>query len=127
MVAIGYVIAVGVVAATGFFASWGAAIALAVVFTLPSIVVFLPAYYLAYGVVALIPGANPSTASGSGTVAADGTVTSVVVGDSPAWFTVLTHLMGTCALVAAALVNVLLWQRVAHYRRKRAEVGDGGV
>jgi hypothetical protein len=83
--------------------------------------VTVPCYYIAYGVLSFIPGANPSSNTGSGGVAADGhTLPSVSTGMPAAWFTTTTHLIGILALTVAAILNVLLLQALAARRRRKA-------
>lgn len=103
-----YVAAVAVPATAGFATGSTWPILLAALLALPASLVALPGYYLAYGLLALVPGANPSTSTGSGrSVPGGGTVTSAT-GNPAAWFTTSTHLLGILALAAAAVVNVLL-------------------
>lgn len=116
-----YVVAVAALAVAGFVTGSPGPIVVAAVLTLPASLLMMPAYYVAYGLLALVPGANPSSGSGSGTVGADGhTVTQVVTGESAAWFTVTTSVLGVAALAAAAVANVVLLQRLS--RRRRAAV-----
>ncbi len=115
-----YVCVVGVLAAVGFVGGSSWPILLAAALTVPASLVAVPGYYLAYGLLALVPGANPSSSSGSGGVAADGTVLSSTITGSPAgWFTLTTHLLGILALVVAAWLDVLL-VRTVRARRSAA-------
>ena len=126
-VAGGYVVAVVVLAAAGFATGSPGPIVAAAALTLPASLVAMPSYYLAYGLLALVPGANPSSASGSGSARADGhAITEVVTGDPAAWFTVVTSLLGVVVLAAAAVVNVLLLQRLSDHRRRAAVAQPGG-
>jgi hypothetical protein len=120
MVAIAYVVAVAVVASLGFIAGSAALILLAAFITLPSSVAALPAYYIVYGLLAQVPGANPSRSSGSGSCTANGVCHSATTGDPASWFTFATDMMGIVLLVAAAVVNVVLLQRLIAARRDRA-------
>lgn len=116
-----YVTAVASIAAVGFFLSSPWPILLAALLTVPLSFVTVPCFYIAYGVLALIPGANPSSNSGSGGVAADGhTLPSVSTGMPAAWFTTTTHLIGILALTLAAILNVLLLRALAARRRRKA-------
>ncbi len=126
-----YVVTIASVATVGFVAQTPWPILLAALLALPASIVAVPGYYLVSGVLGLVPGASPSSSSGSGTSTADG-VTSVVTTGMPAdWFTVTTHVLGILALTAAALVNVLLLRALAMRRHSRgggqaASAGDGG-
>ena len=116
-----YVIAAGVLATVGFALANPLPILLAALITIPCSVVALPAYYLAYGLLAQLPGANPSTSSGSGSVSSDGTVTSTTSTGMPAeWFTTITPIIGVGALVAAAIANVFIARAFAAQRNRRA-------
>jgi hypothetical protein len=104
-----YVAVVASLATAGFVSGSPWPILLAAALALPMSLIALPGYYLLYGFLALIPGANPSSSSGSGTVAADGsTVTSVSSGSSAPWFDATTHAVGILALTGAAILNVLI-------------------
>jgi hypothetical protein len=120
-----YVAAVAVLAAVGFIQESPWPILLAAVLAVPASLATLTCYYLIYGLLALVPGANPSSSSGSGTSAPDGTtVTSVVTGTPAAWFTITTHLIGVLALIIAALLNLLL-SRALRARRHQRAIGTG--
>lgn len=84
--------------------------------TLPASTVALPGYYIVYGVLALVPGANPDSNAGSESVSPDGTVISIVTGEPAAWFTVTTALLGILALTLAAVLNVVLLRALAARR-----------
>ena len=98
-----YVVAVAVIAALGFTEQSPWPILLAALLAVPSSIVAVPCYYLAYGFLALIPGANPSSSSGT----------------PAAWFTVTTFVLGILALTVAAFVNVLLLRSLAARRSAR--------
>jgi hypothetical protein len=116
-----YVAAVASIAAVGFFRDSPWPILLAALLAVPLSFVTVPCYYIVYGLLALIPGANPSSNSGSVGVAADGhTLPSVNTGMPAAWFTTTTHLIGILALTVAAILNVLLLQALAARRRRKA-------
>src|SRR5659263_210658 len=67
----------------------------------------------------LIPGANPSSSSGSSTSAPDGNMLTSGTSGMPApWFTVTTQILGILALTAAAVLNVLLFRALAARRRR---------
>ncbi|MCX6459954.1 MAG: hypothetical protein NTZ03_06555 [Actinobacteria bacterium] len=115
-----YIIAAGVLATVGFALANPLPILLAALITIPCSVVALPAYYLAYGLLAQLPGANPSSSSGSGSVSSDGAVTSTTSTGMPAeWFTTITPIIGVGALVAAAIANVFIARAFAAQRNRR--------
>jgi len=116
-----YVAAVALVAAVGFIEQSPWPIVVAALLALPASIVTLPCYYLAYGLLALIPGANPSSNSGSSSSDAYGnTLATVTAGTPAAWFTLATHVLGILALTAAALLNVLLLRALAARRRRKS-------
>ena len=116
-----YLAAVAGLATAGFVSGSPAPIVLAAVLTLPASIVAVPCYYLVYGLLALVTGANPSSSSGSGSgSSAAGGSTTVTADDTATWFAVTTHVLGVLALVAAAALNVLLVQAVLSRRRARA-------
>jgi hypothetical protein len=102
------------IAAAGFTDQSPWLILLAAVLAVPASIVAVPCYYLAYGCLALIPGANPSSSSGSATFAPDGRLlASVSTGMPAAWFTVTTFVLGALSLTIAAFVNVLILRALA--------------
>ena len=118
-----YVVAVALIAAVGFTVQSSWLILLAAVLAVPASIVLVPCYYLGYGFLALIPGANPSSNSGSETFAPDGRMlTSVSTGMPAAWFTITTAVLGILALTIAAFVNVLLFRALAARRRRNVPV-----
>jgi len=116
-----YLAAVAGLATAGFVSGSPAPIVLAAVLALPASIVALPCYYLVYGLLALVTGANPSSSSGSGSgsSAAGGGSTTVTADDTATWFAVTTHVLGVLALVVAAALNVLLVRAVLSRRRGR--------
>lgn len=102
-----YVLGVAVIAAAGFLADSTPTILLAALLSLPASVIALPGYYLAYGLLALVPGANPSVSTGSGSCTVDGVCTSSTTGDLAAWFLITTNVLGVLAFTIAAILNVL--------------------
>ena len=114
-----YVAAVALLAGVGFIGQSPWPILLAALIGLPASIVAVPCYYLGYGLLALIPGANPSSSSGSSTSAPDGNLlTSGTAGMPAPWFTLTTHILGILALTAAAFLNVLLCRALAARRRR---------
>ena len=79
-VALAYLAVVAVPATVGFVLGEAWLVLTAVVLTIPASVVALPAYYLGYGLLALVPGTNPDHSTGSGAVSPDGHVVSVETG-----------------------------------------------
>lgn len=115
-----YVVVVALIAGVGFTEQSPWPILLAALLALPASIVAVPCYYLAYGFLALIPGANPSSSSGSATFAPDGRMlTSVSTGMPATWFTITTFVLGILALTVAAFVNVLLLRALATRRRAK--------
>jgi hypothetical protein len=118
LVAAAYVATVAALAGAGFAHESTAAILLAAALAFPSGVAGLVSFYLAYGLLALVPGANPSTSSGTASCTADGVCISSSVGDAATWFVVTTDVLGVAALVAAAAANVLLVRLVLRRPRR---------
>jgi hypothetical protein len=116
-----YLAAVAGLATAGFVAGSPLPIVLAAALALPASILAVPCYYLVYGLLALVTGANPSSSSGSGSgsSSAGGTGTTVTTDDTATWFAVTTHVLGVLALVVAAAVNVLLVDAVLSRRRGR--------
>ena len=118
-----YVVAIALIAAVGFTEQSAWLILFAAMLAVPASMVAVPCYYLAYGFLALIPGADPSSNSGSATFAPDGRLlTSVSTGMPAAWFTITTFVLGILALTVAAFVNVLLLRALAARRRSNEPV-----
>jgi hypothetical protein len=115
-----YLAAVAGLATAGFVQGSPGPIVLAAVLSLPASIVAVPSYYVVYGLLALVTGANPSSSSGSGSSAAAGdTSTTVRTDDMATWFAVTTHVLGVLALAVAAAVNVLLVRAVVSRRQGR--------
>jgi hypothetical protein len=116
-----YVVVVLMVAAAGFGSGTPWLILLSIGLALPAGLAALVAYYLAYGLLALVPGANASTSSGSGGVSADGTVvSSTSSSDLATWFAVLTPVLAVLLVAVAAWVNVLGYRSFMKTRRRPA-------
>jgi hypothetical protein len=115
-----YLAAVAGLATAGFVSGSPGPIVLAALLALPASIVAVPCYYLVYGLLALVTGANPSSSSGSGSgSSAGGPSTTVTTDDTATWFAVTTHVLGVLALAVAAVINVLLVQAVLSRRRGR--------
>ncbi|GAB3594339.1 hypothetical protein GCM10027446_18010 [Angustibacter peucedani] len=87
--------------------------------TLPASVVAVPAFYVGYGLLALVPGASPSSSSGSGFgVTGGGEQVVMNPEDVPAvWFQPTVLALGVALLLLAAVVDVLLVRRLRARRR----------
>ena len=101
-----YVVVVAGLAAVGFATESAAAILLAVLLALPSSVPAVVGFYLVYGLLAQVPGANPSSSSGSASCTSSGECQSSSTGDLAGWFSLTTDLLGVVALAAAAILNM---------------------
>jgi hypothetical protein len=116
-------------AAYGFATGSSEKILLAGALALPSSVAAGIAFYLAVGLLALVPGANPSGSSGSGSCSADGVCTSFSTGGAAAWWLTASDVLGVVALAAAAIANVWLagevWRDINRFiRARRAPSGS---
>jgi hypothetical protein len=69
--------------------------------------VAFPAFYVVYGLLALIPAANPSGSTGAGSCVPNGECQASTAGDAAVWFTLVTEAVGILALTAAALLNAV--------------------
>ena len=116
-----YVLVVAAVSSFAFISGSTSTILLAALLALPSSMVAMPAYYIVYGILALVPGANPSISTGSSSCSANGACHGTTTGDAAAWFTYTTHAVGLLALPAAALLNVIVIQNLIAARRARAQ------
>ena len=112
-----YVLTVAAIATVGFTTESTAAILLAALLALPTGVPAVIGFYLAYGLLALVPGASPGTSSGSVTCTPDGDCHGSSTGDPPTWFLVATEAIGILALTTAALVNVVVVAGLVRGRR----------
>jgi hypothetical protein len=92
---------------------------LALLLTLPSSLVALPVYYLLYGLVAMIPGANPASSSGKGLSTPDGTTVTVVSGEPALWFTVAMAVLAVLVVAGAAWLNAIGLKAILSRRRSR--------
>jgi disulfide bond formation protein DsbB len=101
-----YALVVVVVATIGFTTGSTAAILLAGVLALPTSVPAAVGFYLAYGLLALVPGANPGSSSGSATCTPSAECHESSTGDLATWFVVATDVAGILLLTAAAVLNV---------------------
>jgi len=119
-----YALIVMVIATAGFTTESTSMILLAAFLALPSSVIAVPAYYLVYGLLALVPGANPSRGTGSGSCTPTGECRASTTGDLAAWFTIATEVIGILALTAAGLMNVMVVRSLIA-RRRRTDGASG--
>lgn len=113
-----YVLVVAVTAAVGFITETTQTILVAALLALPASIVALPGYYLIYGILALVPGANPSNSSGSGSCAPDGSCHESATGDPAAWFSISADALGVLSLGGAAVLNVVVLRLLISRRRR---------
>lgn len=118
-----YIAAVTVCAVLGFVLRVPWPILLAAAISLPASVVTLPAFYMVYGLLALVPGANPSMSTGSGSVDSSGAViSSVSTGLPSTWFAITTAVLGALALGVGAVLNVVIVRMLTAHRQRRTAV-----
>ena len=115
LVPVAYVVIVAAVAVIGFTTGSTAVILLAGLLALPASVPAVIGYYVVYGLLAQVPGANPDSSSGSASCTASGECHGSSTGDLATWFVLVTDTVGVLALTLAAVLNValarLLWRR----------------
>lgn len=121
LVASTYVLTVAAVATQGFTTESTGTILLAAFLALPSSAVAVPAYYAAYGLLALVPGANPSSSTGSASCSSAGDCQTSTSGDLADWFALTTDVVGILALTAAAVLNVIVLRIVILRRRAQTQ------
>ncbi|HTW15644.1 MAG TPA: hypothetical protein VMF51_10970 [Nocardioides sp.] len=119
----GCVAVVAAVAVLGFTTDSTGLILLAAVLTLPAAGIAVPAYYVAYGVLAQIPGANQSRSSGTATCEPDGTCETSSGDGLASWFAITTDVVGILALTGAAVLNVVLLRKLVAARTSRPPAG----
>lgn len=123
-VAVGYVGTVAGLAAYGFATGSTEMILLAAAIALPSSVAGMIGFYVAVGLLAQVPGANPDSASGSGSCSAEGVCTSSSTGGAATWWLFTSDVLGVAALTAAAIANVWLAHRLWSMLRRGAKVDE---
>ncbi len=104
-----YVLVVAAVATYGFVSGSAGAVVAAILLALPTSVVMIVGYYLAYGLLAQLPGASTPS------------------GDQAPWLAATAAVLGVLAMVAAALVHVVLLRllpRLVAHRRGQLPVDD---
>ena len=115
-----YVLCVAV-AAWGFYTATTATILLAALLALPAGGPALVGYYMAYGLLAGVSGANPEVDSSGGRCTASGGCESFSTGEPAEWFLHTMDLVGVLALTTAAVLNVVLLRMLNAMLRKRKE------
>lgn len=115
--ALAYVMAVTVLAAAGFASGQALLIGIAALVTLPASIAAVPAIYLAAGLLALVPGANPSHTSSSSYVSPQGAEVVRESGAPAVWYLTSIDVAGVVLLAVAAVANVLLLDLVLRWRR----------
>ena len=108
LVAAAYVATVAGLAGAGFANDSTVAILLGVALTLPFGAIALIGFYLAYGILAQVPGANPDVGRGGSHCDGAGVCTTWSTGDLAPWFQFTTDAIGVGLLTVAAIAN-LLW------------------
>lgn len=106
IVAATYVLVVAAIAAVGVTTESTAAILLAGLLALPSSVPGVIGLYLTVGFLALVPGVNPDSSSGSACsppITCDGATE-----DATTWFPIATGIIAFLALTLAATLNVAI-------------------
>jgi hypothetical protein len=103
-----YVLAVTTVAALGFATGSTATILGAVVLALPVGLPALVGYYMIYGLLGQVPGANPDVSSGSASCTPGAGCQVSETGDLAPWFAHTMDIVGVLAVAVAAVANVVL-------------------
>jgi hypothetical protein len=127
LVAVAYVVVVAAVATVGFTTESTAMILLAGLLALPTSVPAVIGYYVVYGLLAQVPGANPDSSSGSMSCSSAGDCQGSSTGDLAPWFAVTTEVVGILALTAAALLNVVLVGWLLRGRRAASDRTPSGA
>jgi len=113
------VLCVAAVAAWGFYTDSTAPILLAVLLALPMGPPALVGYYIVYGLLSQVAGANPDIATSYGWCTSDGVCQSSTTGEPADWFMQAMDLIGVLAMAGAAVLNVVLL-RILMARRRAA-------
>ncbi len=104
-------------AAWGFVSGSTAVILTAFAVVLPAGVLALVGYYLLYGLLALVPGANPDESSGS-SCSAGLACRSHETGQLAAWFDHGVVVLGVLLVASAAVANLALLRALAARRHQ---------
>jgi hypothetical protein len=81
----------------------------------------LVGYYMAYGLLSQVSGANPDVVRSGGRCTPNGGCESINTGEPADWFLQTMDLVGVLALAAAAVLNVLLLRMLTARRRNRSK------
>ena len=109
-----YVVAIVLMATAGIIEQSPWPVLLAGLLTVPACFAAVPCYYIVYGVLAQIPGANPSSSTGYEYQSAPGAkIVSVMTGAQATWFVITAQALGILAFAVAAILNVLLLRAIA--------------
>jgi hypothetical protein len=119
--ALTYVLGVAALTTLGFATASTSLLLPAAVVTLPTSAVAVPAFYVVVGVLGLVPGANPSHSTGSGSCAPSGDCQVSTTGDPASWFLFATEAVGVLALTAAAVLNIILLRALTTARRTKSK------
>jgi hypothetical protein len=114
-----YLLTVATIATCGFALDSTVTVLVALLLALPTSVAATIGYYVIYGLLAMLPGANLSSSSGAGSCSSGGDCHTGAAGDPAAWFTVTTDVIAVLALTGAALLNLVLYRKLAERRRRR--------
>ena len=120
LVAAAYVAVVTGLAAIGAFSDSSWSLAGAALLSLPVSVVATVGYYLAYGLLAKVPGASPDLVSGSASCTAADVCRGTPTGGLAPWFSVTTDLVAVALLAAAAVADVVLVTSASRWLRSRS-------
>jgi len=116
-----YVLCVAAVAAWGFYTDSTATILLAVLLALPMGGPALVGYYMAYGLLSQVAGANPDVARSGSSCISDEPCYASTTGEPAEWFLHTMDVTGVLALAGAAVLNVVLLRMLAARRRNRTQ------
>ena len=121
VLALTYVLGAAGLTTLGFSVASTWLILLAALVTLPSSAIAVPAFYIVVGLLGLVPGANPSSSTGSGSCAPSADCQASTTGDPASLFIFATEVVGILALAAAALLNVVLLRALIAARRTKSQ------
>jgi hypothetical protein len=103
-----YVVVVAGLATIGATGDSAGPILIAGLLTLPTSVPAVLGYYVVYGLLAQVPGANPDSGTGSTSCSPSGECHGSSTGDLATWFALTTDVVGILALIVSAVVNIAL-------------------
>ncbi|KQW46992.1 hypothetical protein ASC77_17545 [Nocardioides sp. Root1257] len=122
-----YVLTIATMTTVGFVTDSPAPILVAGVLSLPTSVPAGIGFYVVFGLLAQVPGANPSTSSGSMSCTSAGECHGSSSGEAATWFLVTTDVVGILALTLAAVLNVLIVGRLVRGRRAASDRTRSGA